>query len=268
MKLQKILGKILSIAVVFVFVVSAYAANQTITITGNTSTFENDPGWYFNRDSTSTYGFTTNQQSIGYGSLYVSPMSSTPANKFIGENFINTALTNIDSISFDFLMGSSTTANQFYMNVYANFGESDDLKFYDCRYAVIATTGSTTNFTTVTFDPTQAYPVTTRSSISNPSVNSPYICPAVPADMDLYSPGSNIRMFSINLGDSTASDAGMSGYFDNVVVSTPGGSTTYDFEPVLTPSSKDQCKNGGWMTFNTPVFKNQGDCVSFTSNGK
>jgi hypothetical protein len=27
------------------------------------------------------------------------------------------------------------------------------------------------------------------------------------------------------------------------------------------PTSKDQCKNGGWKTYG--VFKNQGDCVSF-----
>jgi hypothetical protein len=29
------------------------------------------------------------------------------------------------------------------------------------------------------------------------------------------------------------------------------------------PTSKDQCKNGGWRTF--PGFENQGDCVSFVS---
>jgi len=34
-------------------------------------------------------------------------------------------------------------------------------------------------------------------------------------------------------------------------------------------SNKDQCKNDGWKASNTPVFKNQGDCVSyFASNGK
>jgi hypothetical protein len=39
--------------------------------------------------------------------------------------------------------------------------------------------------------------------------------------------------------------------------------TTYDFEPLIgPPTSKDQCKNGGWQTFNNPTFKNQGDCVS------
>lgn len=29
------------------------------------------------------------------------------------------------------------------------------------------------------------------------------------------------------------------------------------------PTSKDQCKNGGWENYG--VFKNQGDCVSFVA---
>ena len=37
-----------------------------------------------------------------------------------------------------------------------------------------------------------------------------------------------------------------------------------------TPSSEDQCKDGGWQTFNPPTgsFKNQGDCVSYVNTGK
>ena len=31
------------------------------------------------------------------------------------------------------------------------------------------------------------------------------------------------------------------------------------------PTSKDQCKNGGWRTYG--VFKNQSDCVSFVATG-
>jgi hypothetical protein len=35
------------------------------------------------------------------------------------------------------------------------------------------------------------------------------------------------------------------------------------------PTNKDQCKNGGWQTFNTPrKFKNQGDCIQFVNTGK
>jgi hypothetical protein len=41
--------------------------------------------------------------------------------------------------------------------------------------------------------------------------------------------------------------------------------TTYDFELGRTPSSKDECKDGGWESFNDPAFTNQGDCVSYVN---
>jgi hypothetical protein len=45
-----------------------------------------------------------------------------------------------------------------------------------------------------------------------------------------------------------------------------GGDITVVDAPPL-PTSKDQCRNGGWRTYG--VFKNQGDCVSFVaSKGK
>lgn len=50
--------------------------------------------------------------------------------------------------------------------------------------------------------------------------------------------------------------------FDNTKIN----STTYTYEPNV-PTSKDQCKNGGYKDFGT-MFKNQGDCVSFVQNGK
>jgi hypothetical protein len=36
--------------------------------------------------------------------------------------------------------------------------------------------------------------------------------------------------------------------------------------PPAVPTSKDQCKNGGWRNFGS-TFKNQGDCVSFVATG-
>ena len=41
--------------------------------------------------------------------------------------------------------------------------------------------------------------------------------------------------------------------------------TTYDFEVGRRPTNKDECKNGGWMSFNDPSFKNQGECVSYAN---
>lgn len=372
-------------AVVASFMVAVPAlAATTVVVADNTSAGENQPGWMFNRDmSTSTpYEFNTDEASIGTGSLYVKPIGATAADKMIAENFVLTLMADMNSISYDFMIGSggvATEEEQFYMNVYANFGDSDDLKFYDCRYNIVPTVGSTSGFTTVTFDPTLAYPVTTREGTSP----SPFPCPAVPADMDLSSPGSNIRVFALNVGDTSTSDTGLDGYLDKVVVDTDSDVVTYDFEPVVRmaeitsplmgstqsgivnfsahlvddevdaiqwavregtcaagigtvfgnvdghsdvatmdtsdpmmqtfefsanmsamtpgeycfiyspaedggetairltseftlvepvigpPTTKDECKKGGWMSFNNPEFKNQGDCVSFVaSNGK
>jgi hypothetical protein len=40
---------------------------------------------------------------------------------------------------------------------------------------------------------------------------------------------------------------------------------TFIIQFVRTPTSKKQCKKGGWRTF--PQFRNQGDCVSFVATG-
>lgn len=63
------------------------------------------------------------------------------------------------------------------------------------------------------------------------------------------------------------------GNADAFTIGVNGSSTTYDFEPaapaVGPPTSKEQCKNGGWKTFNTPrKFKNQGDCIQYVNTGK
>jgi hypothetical protein len=63
------------------------------------------------------------------------------------------------------------------------------------------------------------------------------------------------------------------GFVGNVDAFTIGASscnTTFNFEPqVGPPANANQCKNGGWKTFNTPhTFKNQGDCIQAANTGK
>lgn len=243
---------------------TANAATTTVLVTGDTAPGNNQPGWLFNRDlSTATpYEFTTDEASIGAGSLYVEPIGANAADKFIGENFLLTPVADVNSVSYDFKIGSGGAESDkvhFYMNVYANFGSSDPLKFYDCRYNIVPTVGSTDGFTTVTFDPTQAYSVTTRNT-------SPHACPAVPADMDTLSAGSTIRAFALNIGDTSTNDVGLDGYLDKVVVDAAGDVTTYNFDPALSPSSKEACKKNGWKNFNSPAFPNQGQCVAWTNH--
>ncbi len=139
MKRLRPLASLVAISALILLAISASAADTTVLVTGDTAPGENQPGWMFNRDaSTSTpFEFNENEASIGVGSLNVLPIGANAADKFIGELFLNEAIADVDSFSYDFQIGSggdASDANQFYLNVYANFGVSDDLKFYDCRY--------------------------------------------------------------------------------------------------------------------------------------
>ena len=50
-------------------------------------------------------------------------------------------------------------------------------------------------------------------------------------------------------------------------VTNIGGVGDLAFTPL--PTSKDQCKDGGWQRFSFPrAFKNQGDCIQFVNTGK
>ncbi len=55
---------------------------------------------------------------------------------------------------------------------------------------------------------------------------------------------------------------------DGVINSMTFGDTTYTFAEHTVLAGKEDCKNGGWATSTMPVFKNQGDCVSFFAAGK
>ena len=41
---------------------------------------------------------------------------------------------------------------------------------------------------------------------------------------------------------------------------------TVEFNLINSPTDKNQCKDGGWKMFSNPVFKNQGDCISYVQS--
>ena len=71
-------------------------------------------------------------------------------------------------------------------------------------------------------------------------------------------PTAVVQAFGFSLG------SGVKG--DGVLNAINFTSTTYTFAKDVTLTGKGECKNGGWTTSTSPVFKNQGECVShFTS---
>ena len=71
--------------------------------------------------------------------------------------------------------------------------------------------------------------------------------------------------FGVNQG---SGNPGLVSAVDALTFGANGNSVTYDFEVLLSPTTKDECKKGGWQTFNDPTFKNQGDCVSWVNQNR
>jgi len=227
--------------------------SSTQTVSGNTAVGENQPGWLFNRDTStqSPYSFVLGTSTIGTGSLFINPITNTGNgnnDKFIAELFLLSPIAQLDSLSYDFNIAAvdATDENEFYMSVYANFGSSSSTNYYDCRYSVVPTVGVVNGWTTVTFNPASTYPVAKWGGST-----SIHACPTSPDAMDTLDSGSKIRAIALNVGDTSANDLGVSGYFDNVVVVQTTGlhteTTIYDFEPTTstTTTETDTDSNGG-----------------------
>ena len=67
-------------------------------------------------------------------------------------------------------------------------------------------------------------------------------------------PEANVVAFGFSLG------SGVKG--DGVLDAITFAGTRYTFAEKVVLTAKDQCKDGGWATSTSPVFTNQGQCVS------
>jgi len=86
---------------------------------------------------------------------------------------------------------------------------------------------------------------------------------------------SNLSMQTFSFtGDMSAMTPGMYCFIYNPVEDSGESNIreTVEFNliepPVGPPVDKSECKKGGWMTFNNPTFKNQGDCVSYVQSNE
>lgn len=77
--------------------------------------------------------------------------------------------------------------------------------------------------------------------------------------------------FGVNQG---SGNPGLISAVDALTLGTGGqsaSSITYNFDPFVVATNKDDCKNGGWQNLRRAdgsKFKNQGDCVSYANNGR
>ena len=116
------------------------------------------------------------------------------------------------------------------------------------------------------------------ATASGPFFEGPVYCLSVRDNVAVLKMGSGFGLLGLTITDNTAL-----GQPDIIQVNFDTGSPTECSLPdpqftftlvtgdiVVTdapplPTSKDQCKDGGWQTYG--VFENQGDCVSFVATG-
>ena len=71
-------------------------------------------------------------------------------------------------------------------------------------------------------------------------------------------------------GGGGGSSYGVGPGLSNEMTATGAASVTISYSTSNVPTSKNQCKNGGWQNLadnNGTPFKNQGDCVSYVATG-
>lgn len=258
----------------------AVAATTTVTVTSN----DIGSGWTLYSDNGASGDFVAGPAPapVGVGSFQftipnngkVTLSTNAPAGQ---------ALSAVDTVSYATYRDSSSTMP-------ANVAPSLNMEI--CAGGV---TGSTCNgYTTLVWEPVYAYgttangnnPVTpdswqTWNALDHTSTSytggwwsthtiggvCAFNCFVSLAEIQAANPDAVILSFGVNVGHGPGGT--FNGNADALTLGIAGSTTTYDLEPVIALTDKSQCKNGGWATSNTPVFRNQGECVShFASGGK
>lgn len=261
MNTKKILASLISVMGVFVFAVTAYAATTVVTPT-------NTQGW-------STADTRTGGQ-VNYAADATSPYPSGALQLLTNEtneakaqymHAADGALTDVTELSYY----NKTTSGP--VHAAASY-----------QLAVDLNGAATGGFTTLVYEPywngtvTQGvweqWDVDAGEMWSSRSF-SEGTCTVVAG-------AGGPPLYTLSTLQTLCPDATVLGFGVNVGTYNPGydvsvdgvnfNGTAYDFEldPVLVgpPTDKNECKNGGWMTFDNPTFKNQGACVSYVQSNE
>jgi hypothetical protein len=234
-------NSLLGVAVAALMVLPATAAhaapNETTTVV---STLNGSQGWGIDPPAFK-YEFVKGPKTAGSGSLQFGPNAS-PADA--DKMFVKTALSfppsEFRAMSFDYYFAPDSpvkTPSQFYLNIYVDDTSVPRLNgFYDCRFDYVATKSANGSWRTLTARDEDAASVV---DVKNNAVCPPSIA-KLPATAKFLGA-------ALNAGDTSNSDNGMKGAFDNVVIKSKGNVASYDFDPapVAPPTPVKACDQKG-----------------------
>eukprot|EP00557_Chaetoceros_sp_GSL56_P007424 CAMPEP_0176494914 /NCGR_PEP_ID=MMETSP0200_2-20121128/10368_1 /TAXON_ID=947934 /ORGANISM="Chaetoceros sp., Strain GSL56" /LENGTH=302 /DNA_ID=CAMNT_0017892739 /DNA_START=107 /DNA_END=1014 /DNA_ORIENTATION=- len=214
------------------------------------------PFQYALNGATDTLQFTTEESLLGDGSLKGSiPSDSTVGADKIILSYLSTEyiqgvndelwfrpVSDLEYIEYSFKVGACNGAKtscpeQFYLNVYTRSpGEQDNI-FYSCRYDFVPTAVGGEEggeWTTI------RYELTTVATTAVSGTGSTAGCPGGAVTLENagnvnYLPSAEAGViFALNMGDTSLTDNGLSGYFDSVIVKIKDeDARVFDLEPAV-----------------------------------
>lgn len=259
-----VLGSLAAVAV-SITALAASAAPATVVVTQNSaswSTMDTRPGGTV--EFTEAYGAPAG---LGDGSLELTTDATTAAKAdYWTRDSLGTPLADVNELSYWTFQAATPqppiAAVSYQLQIDAN-GAADG------------------GFTTLVFEPYQSG---IAGAVVLPAIwqqwdvdaGQFWSSRAVASDTCLLAPGAGGPPFySLATLKTICPDAVVLGNGVNIGTFNPGytvatdgvqfNDTIYNFELGRTPATKEDCKDEGWMTFNDPAFKNQGECVSWVN---
>jgi hypothetical protein len=243
---------------------SASAATTTVKVTPN-----NQPTVWPSTDTRpgGSFNFVEGPATppLGRGSLHVVTADGNSAAKVNLSNFDynGTALPGVDQMSYSTYRSSASTGSPVQVTSY-QLGVQTSAGFTTLVFEPVYNTdqGAIVNDTWQDWDAFNGGDATWWSTKPIPGVCA-FTCYVSWNDIVAANPTATIQSVVINQG---SGNPGIDANVDALTFGANGNATTWNFEPLTgPPTSKDQCKNGGWQDFDNPTFKNQGDCVSYVA---
>jgi hypothetical protein len=204
---------------------------------------------------------------LGSGSLELGTPTGTDKITAFNYDHVGTKLADVDAVSYSTYRSAGAGNQVASLNMEVDVNGNDDGGFTTLVFEPVYNTdqGAVVNDTWQTWDAYENGNATWWSSNAIPGA----------PDRDTFVSWNALKAanpnavivggFGVNQG---SGNPALTTATDKLTIGANGNTTVYNFEATLSPTDKDSCKNDGWKSFNTPTFKNQGDCVSFVATAK
>ena len=247
---------------------SAQTTNTTFVVTPT-----NPYGWYFYDDTTDSTTTATGNfvdgpatPPLGSGSVHLTALTATDRQAIATNAYAGTPISNITTWGYSTYQPGPTLAITLQFDIkYRTTDTAYGGRLVFEPYQQSGTVGSGWQ----TWNPYNGVWWASKTTAAGSNGLCPQSSPCTWAQVTSSFPDATIngRLLLRAGGNWTNFDGNADALTIGITDGTATQVDTYDFNLHSAPTNAEQCKNGGYKTFN-PSFKNQGQCIQYVNTGK